>query len=132
MRVFPVLLAGLLGTACVGTLEPVNSDPGGDDTAPTSVARQMFDDDVRPMLTATCAGCHVGATGTSPLKFLGAGGEANYYATLATSTTVVGGWDPAQAELLLHGLHDGGNARAWTTTEADAISMWLLAEADER
>ncbi|MCA9675698.1 MAG: hypothetical protein KC464_11725, partial [Myxococcales bacterium] len=59
-----VLLLALAASAgCVGTLTPVD-DQGGDDGGGTvSVARQMFTDDVTPLLNAVCAGCHVGAAG---------------------------------------------------------------------
>jgi hypothetical protein len=45
---------------------------------------------------------------------------------------VVGNWVPANASLLTKGAHDGGNAPAWTQPQKDTITMWLLAEAEER
>jgi hypothetical protein len=119
----------LLG-ACVGTLEPI--DGTGDDAPdPTgSVARQMFDAEVSPLLLAACAGCHVGATGTAPLKFLGNAGVAGYYPALIGQPAVIGSWNPAEASLLTKGAHS--TARAWTPGERDAIAMWLIAEASER
>jgi hypothetical protein len=126
-----ILVLTLSAAACVGSLEPIDPGATGDDTPdPTSVARQMFDEDVSPLLRATCAGCHVGTAGTEPLKFLGGTGEPGYYAAITAAPTVNGGWDPAQAELLTKGVHS--TARAWTTAESDVIAMWLLAEADER
>jgi hypothetical protein len=123
------LLALTLG-ACVGTLEPVDGTGGGDDDGGgTSVARQMFDDDVAPMM-AGCAGCHTGAAGTQPLKFLGTGAATGYYQAITTEATVVGNFIPGNASLLTKGAHQG--VAAWTTAQSDTISMWLLAEAQER
>src|SRR5687767_8178156 len=122
---FVILALTLATAACVGTLEPIDPGGGGDDTPdPTSVARQIFEEDVSPLLRATCASCHVGTAGTAPLKFLGASGETGYYTSITGQPTVIGGWDPTQAELLTKGAHDA--ARAWTTAESDAIAMWLL------
>lgn len=121
--------------ACVGTLEPVDPGGGGDDSGDDTtggVARSMFDSDVSPMLGTMCAGCHVGAAGTAPLKFLGTGAAAGYYDAITSQLGVVGNWVPANAQLLNQGVHDGGSAPAFSQTQKDTISMWLLAEADER
>jgi len=125
-----LVLAVLLVGACVGHLEPLDDDTGtGDDDAPASAARQMFDDDVAPLIAA-CAGCHSGAAGSQPLKFLGTGGAAGYYAAITAQASVVGSWVPANASLLTKGAHQG--VPAWSTAQNDTITMWLLAEADER
>ena len=126
-------LALTLG-ACVGSLEPVDGTGGGggggdDDGGGTGVARQMFDDDVAPLMGA-CAGCHTGAAGSSPLKFLGTGAAAGYYTAIVGQTSVTGNFVPANASLLNQGAHQG--VSAWTTAQSDTISMWLLAEAQER
>jgi mono/diheme cytochrome c family protein len=125
------LLALMLG-ACVGTLEPVDGTGGGggdDDGGGTSVARQMFTDDVAPLMGA-CAGCHTGAAGSTPLKFLGTGAATGYYTAITAQTSVVGNFIPGNASLLTKGAHQG--VAAWTTAQSDTISMWLLAEAQER
>lgn len=129
------LILGLTLAGCVGTLEPV--DPGGgggDDTGGggDSVARQMFDTEVQPLLQGACASCHVGPAGTTPLRFLGTGAIPEYYTSLVAQPVVIGNWDPAAATLLTKGVHDANRARAWTQAEQDTISMWLLAEAGER
>ncbi len=127
------LLAALVA-GCVGTLTPVDDDDtgggGDDDTGGGSVARQMFDDDVAPLLQATCASCHAGTGGVVAPKFLGTTGITGYYANVVGQTALVGAFNPAAATLLTKGAHS--SARAWTTTESDTITMWLLAEADER
>jgi hypothetical protein len=127
-------LGVILATGCVGTLEPL--DPGGDDgvggpdAGPASLARQMFDSEVSPMLGATCASCHTGPVGSTPLKFLGTGAATGYYTAITTQTAVIGNFVPTSATLLTKGAHEG--APAWTATQADTISMWLLEEATER
>ncbi len=125
------LLAGAPG--CVGTLTPVDDDEAGDDGGGGgggSVARQMFDEDVVPLLQATCSACHAGTGGVVAPKFLGTAGATGYYAAVVASPTLVGGFNPTAASLLTKGAHS--SARAWTTAESDTLTMWLLAEADER
>jgi hypothetical protein len=132
-RMMFLCIAALLLGACVGTLEPVGGDDDstGDDTT-GGIARSMFDTDVSPLVGASCAGCHTGAAGTSPLKFLGTGGAAGYYAALTAQVSVTGNFVPANANLLNKGSHDGGLAPAWTQLEKDTITEWLLQEASER
>ncbi|MCA9676133.1 MAG: hypothetical protein H6709_16175 [Kofleriaceae bacterium] len=128
-------LAMVLGSAaCVGTLDPMPGDDDGvvDPPDPTSQARQMFDDQVAPMLSSACAGCHAGAIDTTPLKYLGNSGMTGYYAAIIAEPSVTGGFDPGLANMVNKGEHDGGNARAWTQTEKDILIEWLLQEADER
>lgn len=124
-------VAALVATGCVGTLEPFDPGGGGDgpDAGAASVARQMFDDDVVPMV-GICSGCHTGPVGSTPLKFLGTGGVANYYSAITGQVTVTGNFIPANSSLLNKGAHEG--VAAWTALQADSISAWLLAEAGER
>jgi len=130
-----VLAAVLVVTGCVGTLEPYDPGGGGDDVGGPDgggggAARQMFDSDVTPMLSQFCASCHTGVAGSAPLKFLGPGAIADYYGSITAQPAVVGNFVPTSATLLTKGAHEG--APAWTATQADAISAWLLAEATER
>jgi hypothetical protein len=132
MLLLTFALAVLVATGCVGTLEPF--DPGGGGGGPDGgttggAARQLFDDDVAPMI-GICSSCHTGPAGTTPLKFMGTGGVANYYSAIIGQPTVTGNFIPANASLLNKGAHEG--VLAWDTTQAAAISAWLLAEADER
>jgi hypothetical protein len=118
-------------TACVGSLT-TGPDDGDDPIEPLSEARQMFETEVRPMLTAACAGCHSGTIDQSPLKFLGAQGETGYYAAVTAEPSVTGGYEPGLSNMLNKGQHDNGSARAWNDLEKGTITSWLLAEADER
>jgi hypothetical protein len=128
----------LSSAACVGSLDTMTGgDDTGDDTIdpPQSVARMMFESDVSPLLTSACSSCHTGAIDTindTSYNYMGATGATGYYAAVTLDTSITGGFDPGLSNLLNKGLHDNGNARAWTQTEADAITEWLLTEADER
>jgi hypothetical protein len=136
MRFLTLVLALILGAGCVGTLTPVDYEGGGgggDDDGgggDDSLAKSMFDTDVAPLLQTNCSACHAGTGGVVAPKFLGVNGITGYYASLIGQTALIGDWNPAAASLLTKGAHS--TARAWTTTEADLISQWLLAEAEER
>lgn len=126
--------------ACVGTLDPMTGDDTVDpdpdpDPEPESQSRQLFEDTVAPMLTTACAACHTGAIDAPndfSLNFMGSTGVSGFYAAIIAEPSVNGGFNPALANLVNKGEHDGGNARAWTATEKETISAWLLSEATER
>jgi len=129
-----VLGAGLFG--CVGTLTPVDGvgdDTGGDDGGGGGggAAEIQFNNQVSPLLNAACANCHAGAAGSTPLKFLGNAGTTGYYDAVTIESAVIGDFTPTCA-LVLKGLHDGGNARAWTDAEKATITSWLSAESAAR
>ena len=99
--------------ACVGGID---STPSGDDMPPPSgMARQMFDSTVAPLLTAKCSSCHVGPETSSTNMFLGPNGVSSYYSTLTNDRAVNGNFNPAAAQILLQGMHEGP---AWTTSSA--------------
>ncbi len=133
-------LALVLGSAaCVGSINPMPGDDqtgdDGIDDPPASVARQMFDDTVSPMLQAACASCHTGAVdavGDTSYNYMGNIGPDGYYNAVTLDTSITGGFDPGLSNLVNKGLHDNGGARAWTQAEKDTITEWLLTEADER
>jgi putative hemolysin len=123
----PVAMA-LFG-ACVGGID---SPPAGDDDQPpppATTARQLFDQNVSPLLAVKCIGCHVGSETSTTNMFLGPDGMASFYSTLVNDRAVNGGYDPAAATILLKGAHEGP---AWTASEATKISDWLKAELTER
>jgi len=139
LQTYLATMALVLGSAaCVGSLDTMTGDDQmGDDgiDPPTSVARMMFDTDVAPMLTTACGSCHVGAVdavGDLSYNYMGADGVTGYYNAVTMDASVTGGFDPGLSNLVNKGLHDNGNARAWSQTEKDAITEWLLTEADER
>ncbi len=130
-------LALVLGSACVGSINPMPGDdePDPDPDPDASAARLQFDSDVAPLLSAACASCHVGAVdaaGDVSYNFLGNTAVAGYYTAVTNDASVTGGFDPGLANLVNKGQHDNGSARAWTQIEKDAITEWLLTEAEER
>jgi hypothetical protein len=97
--------------ACVGGID--STPPGGDDMPPPSgTARQMFDSTVAPLLTAKCSMCHIGPETSATNMFLGPDGVSSYYTTLTNDRAVNGNFNPAAAQILLQGPHEGP---AWTT-----------------
>jgi hypothetical protein len=114
--------------ACVGGID--STPPGGDDMPPPSgTARQMFDSTVAPLLTAKCSMCHIGPETSATNMFLGPDGVSSYYTTLTNDRAVNGNFNPAAAQILLKGPHEGP---AWTTSEAATITGWLNQELKER
>jgi mono/diheme cytochrome c family protein len=132
-QTFAAALAIALGSAaCVGQLNTMGDDSTGDDTTTQSAARQMFENEVSPLLAANCAGCHAGAIDTQPLKYMGNTGAAGYYDGVVAEPSVVGGFDPGLANLVNKGPHDSGAAPGWDAAQEGIMTSWLLAEADER
>src|SRR5690349_5598730 len=132
-QTYAAAIAIALGSAaCVGQLSTTGDDSTGDDTTTQSEARQMFESQVSPMLTAACAGCHSGPIDQQPLKYLGNTGSTGYYDAITAEPSVIGGFDPGLANLINKGEHDNGGARAWTTDEQGVLTSWLLLEAEER
>jgi hypothetical protein len=143
-----IATAGLVG--CVGGIDmPTNEPPPsvGSGTNPSpvppaqSVAKQMFDQNVFPIISADqaagtsgCAGtnaCHSTA-GATPTMFVAAN-STDGYATVTSFQSVVGNFTPSAAGILTKigagGLHNG---RTYSTTEMKAINDWLAQEVTER
>jgi hypothetical protein len=112
--------------ACVGGIDTTQ---GGDDTSSGGTAHQMFDSTVAPLLTANCSSCHVGPEISATNMFLGPDGVSSYYTTLTNDRAVNGGFNPAAAEILLKGPHEGP---AWSSSQAATITAWLNQELKER
>lgn len=110
-------------------------DPGDPDT---SVARQMFDSDVAPVMAAKCAACH---TGLDPLAlpFLGTTGSldpSGFYGTIVNHASVHGNFQAGIASLItkvppVGPFHETDDTR-YTQVELDLIVDWLRTEALER
>jgi hypothetical protein len=131
------LTLGLVATGCYGSMEPLGQSGGGDDDAPPpaatpdaggggpSAAETTFNTDVKPIM-AKCAGCHAGATPVAN-GFLGANGEAGYYAAIKASN-VVSLTTPDSSVLLTH-THLGGGGAEFDATEKSKVQAWLEQEA---
>lgn len=138
LRMTVILAAGLgLGAGCTGGLDQMppagNPDAGvveEPDAAPVAgLARQIFDQDVAPVLASACASCHEGTVGSSPYKFMGEITPTDDYLAVTTDLAIVGGFNPALASILTKGDHDG---RAFTDPEKALFSAWMAQEVLDR
>ena len=92
-------------------------------------ARQMFDKQVKPLLSATCGACHSLEVGVGP-GFLRSVSASSY-----DPYPVITGWtnfivtEPELSALLTKGQHEGP---AMTMSQYDTTLTWLLKEKTER
>ncbi len=129
-------------TGCLGGLDsnpPGTPDPTPDpdpnpnpnpDPQPTA-AQQLFDTNVKPLLSSCGdAACH-GGTGTYPLKFLGTD-ATTWYDTITAEQSLTGGFEPTLASLINKLAEPHQTQPAWTDTQSAAITEWLLQERVDR
>ncbi len=142
--------AGLVG--CVGGIDmpsepPAGSVGSGTNPSPVppsmSMAKQMFDSNVYPIIskdntatTSGCAGtaCH-NVAGATPTEFL-AGNATDAYATATSFQSLVGNFTPAEAGILTKIQPSvsppAHNGRVYSAAEQQAITNWLAQEVIER
>lgn len=138
--------AGLVG--CVGGIDMPNEPaPGqvGSGTNPSpvpptmSMAKQMFDTNVYPIISkdmaATTSGCAGGAchnvAGATPTEFLAAD-AADGYATATSFQSLVGNFTAAEAGIITKIQPGPHNGRSYSAAEKQAITDWLAQEVVER
>ncbi len=128
----------LVAAGCLGAVPGMdqNSDGGTvnqnvpDGAAKPPTARQLFDDNVAPMLAA-CASCHAGPGTVDGPKFLGTTLlSADFYVALISDTRYVNN-DPTQSLLNTH-KHTTGIGTDLTVAQSKFVSDWLLQEGVER
>jgi hypothetical protein len=135
----------LLGpAACVGELAPGPGTGSGPDAGPATGSdsgtteadgEALFQQDILPMITGCGAAglCHTGE-GTDPLKFLGLGGQENYYSSIVNYAQVHGGWEMAQASMVTKLELDAANVGnhygylPWDQQQLETIQAWFAAE----
>lgn len=138
MSIRYLLAAVLLAGGCVGDLTPTPGDDDDDSTGGPDggtntggLARQMFDSDVFPILSAKCgAGCHL-TTSSSSTPFV-ASTAAQGWITATGFESVVGNFTTAGAPIytkVVPGPHQGRN---YTPDEQAKITAWLAQEVEER
>lgn len=96
---------------------------------PPSSAQPLFDQNVAPILSPTCAGsgCH-SAPGSSPIRFLPAAAQDLYASVLQYSDKLVAGnFDKADAQMLTR-VAGGHYTASYTPAEVALIQEWLDAE----
>lgn len=126
----------LIGTAaCTGGLSgtPMGDDDGVTPPAPDAApvgpltARQMFDQDVQPILSANCASCHAGPDASNSPDWMSTDTTTSYNMIVARTDFVNN--SPANSMLLQKGAHTGP---AFTDTQVPVMESWLAKEAEER
>ena len=137
-------LVGCVGGIDQGTMpEPpppgsVGSGTNPNPTGTASMAKQMFEQNVYPIIKADqataksgCAGssCH-STQGATPVMFVAADLQ-DAYATATSYQSVVGNFTTATAGILTQ-VANGHQGRVYSTTEQKAITDWLAQEVTER
>src|SRR5438552_11093050 len=94
---------GMLAGCLPDMTQPPNPNPG-----PTGSARDDFNANVEPIMSAKCAGCHVGAETSATNMFLGQQNTVDsHYNGIVNDRAINGGFDAASASLLSKGQHEG-------------------------
>lgn len=131
----------VLGAACTGTGSFGDGNGGGEPGVDAGggggtevAAREIFDNDVAPLLQTMCASCHVDVASApgNALKFLGPEGTemTDYYNLVVGYPSVTGGFEPGLASIVTKGAHEGSGW--WTPDQEATIEGWLEAEKAER
>ena len=149
MKLHNTILAGLsavalMATGCVGSLVddgPSNNNNNGSpdagvqqpqaDAGTTPVpdtAQALLEQNVRPLVTATCgangAGCHTAQTPA----FVSTDPTTAYNTIMNNKALLFSAFDPATSKLDQYGQNGHNNAPTWDQGSLDAISAWFTAE----
>lgn len=133
---------GLVG--CVGQLDQMSAPPPGSvgtgtnpNPTPNSMAKQMFEQNVYPIISSTTAasgcamaGCHQVGNNPGSTQFVAAD-ATDGYATATSYQALVGNFAPSSAGILTQ-IAAGHNGRTYTAAEQQAITDWLNQEVTER
>lgn len=119
-----VMAVGLVG--CVGGIDPGST---GDDDNQT--ARQMFDNNVHPLL-ARCASCHTNGSESGNVTGFYTSALSTAYTTATGYVAFVGDYTPQSAPVLTKILPGNHNGQMWSTEEVNTITAWLNKELEER
>jgi cytochrome c553 len=119
-----VMAVGLVG--CVGGIDPTN----GDDTQ-SGTAKEMFDNNVHPLL-ARCASCHTNGSESGNVTGFYKADLSTAYTTATGYVAFVGDYTPQSAPVLTKILPGNHNGQMWSTDEVNTITAWLNKELEER
>lgn len=128
-----VAALSLLG-GCLPDAPRATTQPAMDETvtvAGSLSARQMFDKQVKPLLSSTCAICHnleSGGIGPGFLRSAVAAPDYDPYPIITTWSNFIVG-EPELSALLTKGQHEGP---AMTMSQYDTTLAWLRQEKRER
>ena len=120
--VYTLTIAGVNGQSVTSTTSVTVSPPGV-----TLNARAVFDANVKGVLDTKCGSCHETGNAAGFPDILGAGPDA-YYNKLTGDPRMVSAI-PENSLLVVKGEHAGP---AFSASEAQVVTQWLLAEARER
>jgi cytochrome c553 len=128
----------LVAAGCLGQLpQDPNQQTGGNDggtvqqmpkpdgAAQPPTARELFDQNVAPMLAA-CSSCHAGAGDPGAPVFLGANAAA-YYSSLTGNPQFVNN-DPTKSLLITHKHVAGNGGIDLTIAQQKFVTDWLVQE----
>jgi len=90
----------------------------------------MFEQDVFPIMSTDCSGCHAAVTPTT-LDFMTTNAATTYQAIVA-NRSLVSDFTPGTAPLLQVQSISGHQPVRYTTAEAAKITAWLEREVAER
>jgi hypothetical protein len=107
--------------------------PGASGPTPPSSAQPLFDQNVAPILTATCSGaeCH-SAPGTSPIRFIPPSGTDAYGTALVYADRLVAGTFAKSNAQVLTRIANGHYTATYTAQDITLIEEWLDAEVAAR
>jgi hypothetical protein len=114
---------GMQGDPGTGGTGVDGGNTGGNGTATPPTARQLFDQNVAPLLGA-CSSCHAGAGDPGAPAFLGANAAA-YYSSLTSNARFVNN-DPTKSVLVTH--KHSGTGVDLTTAQLKYVTDWLQQE----
>ena len=124
-----MLLLAIALTGCFATSE--GKSPPGNPPPDEPTARQLFEQNVYPILETRCAGCHGGnAQAATGLGFLDATAAASYD-KITQDSALVGDFSTS-APILLRKNPTHQGMPGYTQGELDKITQWLGAELRER
>lgn len=110
--------------ACVGdapTFGPTTGADAGVELDEAALVKQQFDDEVAPLLTSFCSGCH-GVDTSVPFMSTG----DSMYSSVMEWPNLISLKVPGASSLLSKGAHSGP---AWQPEQADVVRGWIEAEA---
>jgi hypothetical protein len=102
----------------------------GDDDQTATTARQLFDQDVYPIVSVKCIGCHGTNAHVAGADAFVDGNAATAYVTATGYASVVG--DYSASAPILSMIQGGHQGLTYTSDEVAKITAWLAKEVDER
>jgi hypothetical protein len=113
--------------ACVGGIDGA---PGDDDTS-NATARELFDSNVYPAISA-CMSCHTTGNPSGNVTGFYDPNSSTAYTTATSFTALVGQFDPSTAPILTKILPGDHNGMHWSDDQVTKITAWLNKELAER